>query len=150
MAKRKNQMMASLLYIVIGVLFVVFRVNTLHWMMTAVGLAFVIAGAVDLSKRSNISGIASLAIGVAVLILGWVATQIVLVVLGCLLALKGLLALAEAIRRKKSAFEIFISAVTLALGVLLALGNAMEILVLIVGILLIADGILGVISAAKR
>ena len=51
--------------------------------------------------------------------------------------------------KKKSLLEIVFAAVTIAVGVIVALGNIVDIVLLIGGILLIVDGVLGLISCVK-
>mgnify|MGYP003530486166 FL=1 len=77
------------LYIVLGVLLAVFRSQMLNWAMTLAGLFFIITGIIDVSKKTAFSGAINLIIGIAILVLGWALTNIVLLVLGVLIALKG-------------------------------------------------------------
>ena len=87
MAKKSNSNVSSaLLYIVIGILLIVFRSQTLNWAMTAVGAFFVISGILDIAKKNTFGGFVSIVIGIAILVLGWTATHIVLLVLGVLMA----------------------------------------------------------------
>ena len=57
MAKKKNsEFFASLLYIIVGILLVIFRSQTLGWAMTIAGLVFVVSGALDLIKKNYTGG----------------------------------------------------------------------------------------------
>ena len=101
MAKKTNsELFSSLLYIIIGVLLVIFRSQTLGWAMTIAGVVFVVSGILDLVKRNWVGGAVSLIIGILILILGWAAAQIVLLVLGILIAVKGVVALIDVLKRK--------------------------------------------------
>ncbi len=153
MARKANNpaLVSSLLYIIIGVLLIVFRSQTIGWAMTAAGIVFVVFGVIDLLRQSWSSGAVSLIIGIAILVLGWTATKIVLLVLGILIALKGLVALIEALKRKKKNLILILFAIfSIVVGLLLAFGNGLDIMVLIVGILLTVDGVLGLFSAMKK
>lgn len=145
--KKSNAAFTSLLYIIIGALLIIFRDQTLGWAMTAAGVFFLISGILDLSRQNTLSGVVSIVIGVAILVLGWTMAHIVLLVLGVLIALKGLLALAEALKKKKKTllgilFPIF----TIVVGLLLAFGNGLSIMILVTGILLVVDGVLGLFA----
>ena len=152
MAKKKNnELISSLLYIIIGVLLVIFRNQALDWAMTIVGAIFVISGIIDLCRRNFTGGAVSLIIGIAVLVLGWVATKIVLIVLGVLIAVKGLFALIDEFKKtRKNALEIVFPILTIVLGVMLAFGNGLGVMIAIAGVLLAIDGVLGLIGSLKK
>jgi uncharacterized membrane protein HdeD (DUF308 family) len=116
--------------------------------MTIAGVFFLISGIIDVIKKNYMGGAVSIIIGVAILILGWLATKIVLLVFGLLIAIKGLIALIEEFKRKKlSAFGILFAILTMVAGIMLAFGDGLNILVLICGIFFIIDGVLGLIGA---
>ena len=152
MAKKMNSTVTtSLLYIALGALLVIFRSGTLQWAMTLAGIVFVVAGVLDLTKKNYVSGLASVIIGVVVLVLGWTAVDIVLLVLGVLLAIKGLVAFADALRRKKNNFlDLLLAVAMVVAGVLLATGNALDIIIVVVGVILIVDGVLGLFGSRRR
>ena len=152
MAKKSNsELFASLLYIILGALLIVFRSQTLGWAMTIAGIFFVVSGALDLIKKNWAGGAVSLIIGIAILVLGWLAVEIVLLVLGILIAVKGVVALIGVFKKsKKNALEIVFPILSIALGGLLAFGNGLDIIILVVGILLAIDGVLGLIGSLKK
>lgn len=152
MAKKTNsELFSSLLYIIIGVLLVIFRSQTLGWAMTIAGIVFVISGILDLVKKNWTGGAVSLIIGLAILILGWVAAQIVLLVLGILIAIKGVVALIDVLKKsKKSVLEILFPILSIVVGLMLAFGNGLDVMIIIVGILLIVDGVVGLLGSVKK
>ena len=152
MAKKSNsELFSSLLYIIIGVLLVIFRSQTLGWAMTIAGIVFVISGILDLAKKNWTGGAVSLIIGIAILILGWAAAQIVLLVLGILIAIKGIVALIDVLKKKnKSVLEIIYPILSIVVGLMLAFGNALDIMIVIVGVLLIVDGAIGLLGSVKK
>lgn len=152
MAKKTNpELFSSLLYIVIGILLVVFKSQTLNWAMTIVGLFFVISGVLDLVKKNYTGGAVSLIIGIAILVLGWAAAQIVLLVLGILIAIKGIVAFIDAFKKKRTnALDLVFPVLTVVVGLMLAFGNALDIMIIIVGVLLAVDGVLGLIASLKK
>ena len=152
MEKKKNsELFSALLYIVIGVLLVIFQSKTLEWAMTIAGIFFVVSGALDLIKKNFVGGAISLVIGIAILVLGWLATTIVLLVLGILIAVKGLFALIDVFKQsKKNALQLVFPILTIVVGLMLAFGNALDIFIIITGVLLAIDGVLGLFGSLKK
>ena len=102
-------------------------------------------------KKNWTSGAISLIIGIAVLVLGWTAAKIVLLVLGILIAVKGIVALIDACKKsKKNALDLVFPILTIVVGLMLALGNGLDIMIIIVGVLLAIDGAIGLVNALKK
>ena len=152
MASKKNrELFSALLYIVVGVLLVIFRSQTLGWAMTIAGVVFVLSGLLDLVKKNWMSGAISLIIGVAIILLGWFVFEIVLLVLGILIALKGVVALINELKGKKvSVLGLLFPLLTILVGIILAFGNGLDIVILIAGILLTVNGVLGLLESFKK
>lgn len=149
--KKNNELISSLLYIIIGVLLVIFRDQALGWAMTIAGVIFVVSGIIDLCRRNFTGGAVSLIIGIAILVLGWLAAKIVLIVLGVLIAVKGVFALIDVFKKsRKNALEIVFPVLTIVLGALLAFGNGVGIIIAVAGVLLAIDGVIGLISSLKK
>ena len=152
MAKKTNSaLLSSLLYIIIGLLLVIFRSQTLGWAMTVAGIVFVVSGILELVKKNWTGGAVSLIIGIAILVLGWLAAQIVLLVLGILIAVKGVVTLIEVLKKsKKNALDLVFPILTIVVGVMLAFGNGLDVMIIIVGVLLAIDGVIGLVGALKK
>ena len=152
MAKKKNsELFSALLYILIGALLAVFKEGVLDWAIFVVGVIFIVSGVLEVVKKKYFGGAISLTIGIAILILGGILKDIVFLVLGILIAIKGFISLIAALnQKKKNALEILFPLLTIALGVLLAFGNLAGIIIFIAGILLVIDGIIGLIGAVKK
>ena len=152
MATKKNsELFSALLYIVLGILLVIFRAQTLNWAMTIAGIFFIVSGVLDLVKKNYTGGAVSLIIGIAILVLGWIATTIVILVLGILIAIKGIVALIDVLNKKsKNVLEIIYPILSIVVGLMLAFGNALDIMIIIVGVLLIVDGAIGLIGSVKK
>ena len=83
--------------------------------------------------------------------LGWTVASIVLLVLGILIAVKGVIALLDALKKSnKGIADLLFPILTIVVGLMLAFGNALEIMVIIVGILLAVDGVVGLVAALKK
>lgn len=149
--KTNSEFLAALLYLVIGVVLIIFRSATLSWLMTAAGIFFIVSGVLEIIRKNTMNGAVSLIIGIAVLVLGWIMVEIVLLVLGVLIAIKGIIALYEALKVKKpKLLAILFAILTVVAGLLLAFGDGIDYMILIVGILLAVDGVLGLISCLRK
>ena len=146
--KNDSEIFSSLLYIIVGVLLIVFRSQTLNWAMTVVGVIFIVSGILDVIGRNTTGGAVSLIIGIAVLVLGWIAAKIVLLVLGLLIAIKGAVALINLLKSGcRSALMLVFPLLSVVVGVMLAFGNGLDVMIMIVGVLLAADGVLGLAAS---
>lgn len=151
--KQNNELFSSILYIVIGVLLAILRGGAISIAMTIVGALFIISGVLDLIKKNWTGGAVSTIIGIAIIILGNTLTWIVLLVLGILIAIKGVIALINVLKKdKKNALEIVFTALSIVLGVLLvfAQGSLINIITLVAGVLLAIDGAIGLVGALKK
>ena len=128
----------------------IFQGETLDWAMTIAGIFFIVSGILDLVKKNWQGGAISLVIGIAIIVLGWLAATIVILVLGILIAVKGVIALLDVFKKEnKNALDFIFPVLTIVAGIALAFGTLVDILILIVGILLAIDGVLGLISSIK-
>ena len=152
MTKKSNsELFSSILYIIIGILLVIFRSETLNWAMTIAGIVFLISGILDLVKKNWAGGAVSLIIGLAILILGWAATQIVLLVLGILIAVKGIVALINVLKKgADNVLEVIYPIISVVVGLMLAFGNGLDVMIIIVGVLLAVDGVIGLVGSMKK
>ena len=149
--KQNTELISSVLYIVIGILLVIFRSQTLGWAMTAAGIFFIISGVFDIIGRNFVNGAVSLIIGISILVLGWTLAKIVLLVFGILIAIKGLILLFEVLQKKKKTLpEIIYPMASVVLGLLLAFGNGLDVLIVVSGVLLALDGVVGVFASLKK
>ena len=149
--KQNNELGSALIYIVIGVLLIVFKEQMLGWAMTIAGVFFVISGALDIIRQNFAGGAISLIIGIAILVLGRIAVDIVLLVLGILIAVKGVIALLAVFKRtRNNVLRIIFPILTIAVGLMLAFGNGLGVMIVITGVLLTIDGAIGLIGAMKK
>lgn len=154
MAKRKkldSNLFTSILYIIVGVLLAAFPGEALTWAIYIIGGVFVLSGILELVKKNYFGGAFSLIIGLVVIFLGGPLLSIILLVLGILIAVKGLISLVEALKRKKKKLmQVLFPVLTIVVGLFIAFGNAHTLVLIIGGILLAVDGIIGLVAALKR
>ena len=152
MLKKSNpELISSLLYILIGVLLVVFRDRALGWAMTIAGALFLVFSVLELLKNNWTGGAVSLIIGLSIIIFGWVLTEIVILVFGILIVLKGVVALIDELRRfKQNAVDIIFAVLTIVIGLLLAFGELLSIMIAIAGVMLMFNGIIKLINSETK
>ncbi len=149
--KQNTELFSSLLYIIIGVLLAIYKGSVLDWAVFVVGALFVISGALDLIKKNWTGGAVSLIIGIAILVLGGFFKDIVILVLGILIAVKGVVALLDVLKKsKKNALQIVFPVLSIVLGLMLAFGRGVDIMIVIVGVLLAIDGVIGLMGSLKK
>ena len=152
MAKKINSnLFSAILYIIVGILLIVFPDDAISWAMTIAGIVFIVSGILELVKKNWVGGAVSAIIGIAILVLGWLALKIVLLVLGILIAVKGLVALINELKQKKvTVLGILFPALTIIAGIALAFGNGAHWVVIIGGVFLLIDGVRGLIESIKK
>lgn len=153
MAKKKSytNLFTAILYIVIGVILAAFPGNALQWAIYIAGALFLIFGILELIKKNWFGGAISLIIGIAILALGYFLLDIVVLVLGILIAVKGIITLVQALMKKrKSVLTIVFAILTIVGGIILAFGNGLHLVLIIAGIFLAVNGVIGLISALKK
>jgi uncharacterized membrane protein HdeD (DUF308 family) len=137
------------MYIILGVLFCVFKAGVLDWLMTIAGILFIVFGVLDVIKGATTSGIINIAIGVVILVGGWFFLEVVLLVFGILLAVKGTIALVNSLKAlNKRIFDVIFAALTIAVGIMLIVSKwaLMDWFFIIMGVMFIIDGVLGLLG----
>ena len=146
--KSSSELISALLYIFVGILLVVFKSGSIHWLMTGVGVLFIVSGTLYLLKSNWHIATANLLIGISILVLGWVVKDIVIPILGILIALRGVLSLIDSLRAfKKNGLEIIFALLTVAVGLLLAFGNLLDLIIVISGVSLMFNGVVGLLAS---
>lgn len=152
MLKKLNPKLSTpILYIIVGALLIIFKKDLIGVAMSIIGAFFIASGVLEIIKKNNKVGIINLVIGVAVIVLGWVAATIVLLVLGLLLAAKGVLPLIELIKREdKKLIDFIVPVITILAGLAVAFGNVVDVVLVIGGVILAADGALALYGELKK
>lgn len=146
MAKSKkhvsNNVVYALLYILIGVLFIVFKSSMFDWLMTIVGVVFIALGVIDILHKNLTNGIIEAVIGIVIILGGWLFLEIVFIVFGALLIVKGAMDLVKQFQGKRDVVKIIIAILTIALGILLIVSKwvVLEWFFIVIGVAFILDG----------
>lgn len=140
--KISDNTVAAILYILVGVLFCIFRAGMLSWLLTAAGIVFIVMGVLDILKKNLVNGIVEAVIGVVILVGGWAFVNVALIIFGALLVIKGVLDLLAAIKAKAGIMTILAAAVTAVVGVLLIASKWVMVdwFFIVMGVILIVDG----------
>ncbi len=151
-SKVTNNMVYALLYVIVGILFIVFKSGMLNWLMTIIGVVFIALGVYDIIKKKITNGIIEAAIGVVVIVGGWVFVEIVLIVFGALLIVKGVTDLISLFKGSKNVISIIVAILTIALGVLLIVSKwvALDWMFIVIGIVFIVEGAFSLFSERKK
>ena len=150
---KDSALIMSLLYIVLGALLLIFRAETLNWAITIAGIVFIASGILEVLKKNYVGGAISAIIGIAILVLAWLLIEIVLLVLGIMIAFKGVVALIDVLKSSdRTALRLVFPVLTIVCGLALAFafGELMNIMIIVGGILILIDGIFGLIAALKK
>ncbi len=146
MAKSKkhvgNNVVYALLYILIGVLFIVFKNSILGWLMTIAGVVFIALGVLDILHKNITLGVIEAVIGIVIILGGWLFVEIVLIIFGALLIVKGATDLIKQLQGRKNAVKIIVAVLTIAVGILLIVSKwvALEWFFVLLGIMFIING----------
>ena len=151
-SKVTNNMVYALLYVIVGILFIVFKSGMLNWLMTIIGVVFIALGVYDIIKKKITNGIIEAVIGVVVIVGGWVFVEIALIVFGALLIVKGATDLISLFKGSKNVVSIIVAILTIALGVLLIVSKwvALDWMFIVIGIVFIVEGAFSLFSERKK
>jgi len=150
---KDSALIMSILYILVGALLLIFRSEMIGWAMTIAGIVFLVSGVLELIKKNWVGGAISAIIGIVILVLGWTIAWIVLLVLGIMIAFKGAVALIDVLKSSdRTALRLVFPILTIVCGLALAFafGQLMDIMIIVGGILILIDGIFGLIAALKK
>lgn len=150
MAKSNKTNLAYVLYallaIVLGVLFIVYKTAIIGTVLqigfTVIGVALIVLGILNMigAKKLTLIGILEIAAGVVIIVFGWVAVQIAVIVGGVVLILYNVVALFKG--NVKGLFGVAKFVLGVIVGVALILGKLnLDWLFVVIGVLLIVYGI---------
>lgn len=148
--RTNNPALNAALYIIAGLLLFIFKTGVLDWAMTAIGAVLVVVGIMKIVKKEITEGIITAVVGAVVILGSWLFLDFVLLILGVAVAVKGVLDLVKTIQGR-DAKGIVAAIITAAVGVMLFVGKwaLMDWLFMLVGVLLVVDGIL-VLNGKKK
>ncbi len=143
--QKNSSLMTAVLSIALGILFVIKRGGVLGLAVSLVGLVLIIAAIFDLVKKDVTSAIVKGVLGVGVLVFGNLFIHLALYLIAIALLIMGLLQLVQSIRNKnRNAMALIAPGLTVLAGVCLLFqqGGSVDWIFIMVGIVLIIEGVL--------
>ena len=138
-----NNLITCAFYAVIGILLLALRTSALNILMTVIGALFIVLGVVDIiNKKDLVKAIIEIAIGVAIIVCGWLIADIVLLVFGIFLIIRAGI---DIWNKRKAGFEALLSPIVCAvIGILLVVARwaLTDIIFIVAGIIFILNAVL--------
>ncbi len=145
-----NALIYALIYILLGILFCIFRGRVAVWCVYGIGALLIVQGVLDMVNRRLVQGILEAVIGVLAIVFAAAITKYAIIVLGVILLVWAVLRLFD--NSRKTGLTLLYIVGAAVIGVLMII-NAFAVLdwfFLVIGILLIVEGILCLIPASAR
>jgi len=142
---KKENIIACILYTIFGIMFLVFRTGLLNVFMTIVGVVLILLGIFNIIAGGYVKGIIEAALGITLIVCGWLITKYVLILLGVLIVFEAVADIIRLIRQHRVAIAPLLEDIVyIAAGILLFVApfKASDIICIIVGVLLIIVGII--------
>ena len=140
------------MYIVLGALFIILKGEVISIAMTAVAFYLIVTGILALSKKMTNTGVIYLVCGLIVLFFGWVFVSVAVYVIAALLLIYGILQLINVSKLRIKGFKKYLEPIlniVIGLCFLLNLGNTINWIFYVLGILFIVEGILTLLFSKK-
>ena len=165
MAKKKgklsnNQLREGGIMILLGVLFLILKGETIiHVAMTVFGVALLVLAILDFLDHKTLPAIVKAVFAVVVLVFGWALVDVALIVLAAVILIWGIYELYLKLRvhlkgsNTLSTILLYISPILdILLGLLLLFnrGGTIAVISIVVGILLIVDGVMLIWNGTKK
>ena len=150
--------MTAAALIIIGLLFIMFKGGVISIAMSLIGITLIVLGILDVLRQRVVSGIVKLVLAALVMLAGWLFITLALYVLGAFLLIAGagqLVALSK-LKFKKLTLGVAMHFVQPIIYILVAIclffnqGGAINWVLTVSGILLLVDGIVGLIGALDK
>ena len=148
--KLDSNLITAILYIIVGALFCLFKGEIISWIMTIVGVLYIVQGVMDILNKDLTKGIINCGIGVLILVLGWLFLTVASIIFGVLIIIKGAKELLEVLKaKKKNIFDLIAPIVTIVIGAMLIAGKFLDWLFIVVGVIFIINGVLEFLGKKK-
>lgn len=143
--QKNSSLMTAVLTIALGIVFVIKRGGVLGLAVSLVGIVLIIAAIFDLVKKDTTAAIIKGVIGIGVLVFGNLFIHLALYLIAIMLLMMGLLQLVQAIRNKnRNTIALITPVLSVLAGICLLFqqGSSVDWIFVMVGIVLIIEGIL--------
>ena len=148
--KKSEKIIAALLTMALGILFVILKGTFISLLMTIAGISLIVLGIIDIVNRLTPPAVVKIVTGALVILCGWIIVEAVLYILAGILLVFGILLLYQKIRTyergcdfMQTLLEFATPSICIAIGILLLFHTAA-----IVDFVFIASGILAFIEGS--
>ena len=155
MASKKSKLVANaliyaLIYILLGVLFLIFKGAVAVWCVYALGVLLIVQGVLDMVNRRLVQGILEAAIGVLAIVFAAAITKYAVMVLGIILLLWAILRLFDSSFKGPLTMLYIVGAIVVGVLMIVSAFKVLDWFFIVIGILLIVEGVLCLIPASAR
>lgn len=153
---KKSSLFISILTAVIGLLFIILKNDVIGISMTIIGVFLIVMGVLYLIDKLFLSGVIWIVIGVVIIVFGWVLATVVIYILAVYFIISGIINIINLIKAHTKgtnflytlliyAFPVF----SIIIGILLCFnqGGTIAWIFIVCGILLLIDGIVGIVQS---
>ena len=153
MATKKNNvataLVYALLYILLGILFCIFRGAVAVWCVYVIGALLIVQGVLDMVHQRLIQGILEAAVGVLAIVFAATITKWAVMILGVLLLLWAVIRLFDNSRKSLLSLLTLVGAGVVGVLMIVNAFAALSWFFLVIGILLIVEGVLYLVPISK-
>ena len=156
--KNSSYLVSAAVKLALGILFVILKAEVVGICITLLGVALLVMGILDLVHSDIAGGIVKIVLAAAVTLIGWLLLEVALIVLGIVLLINSIIDIVKIIITAVQNKGVNILAVVLGLiepalalvasiFLITSRGTAIEWAVIIAGIILIVNGVVGILRA---
>lgn len=151
--EKVNKYLSPALSILLGILLLVFKGEVISIALTVLGVVFIVLGILDVTKNQTTPGIIRIVIGAVIIAFGWLLLSVALYVIAVLLVIAGIYGIYQTSTKKSSTALNYLQPVLLTLvGLCLFFnqGGTVAWVFIAVGIILVVQGIIGLLNVLKK
>ncbi len=150
-----NKLILPIVFIITGILFMIFKGEVVKWIAMAIGVFFAIDGVITLTKtkHNEIRSVAiiEIVLGIVLFIFAWVFVKFIEIILGLVIILYGTFRIIQAVcsnHSKNVIVDVAIGIIQILAGIFIIFDAS--ILYIILGALLLVDGIIELVSIYNK
>ncbi len=148
--KKDSQLFLRIGMIVLGALFVVKRSGVIHSALTVIAAILVLSAVFDFIKKQTSSGVVKGIIALCVMVFGWLFVELAFYLIAVLLMFYGVVQLVQTAKQKPNGYLPYaVPVFSLIAGCCLLFnqGGTIDWIFVVVGMVLIAEGILALVRS---
>lgn len=151
--EKTSKFLSPVLSIVLGILLLVFKGDVVSIALTVLGVVFLVMGIMDIVNKQITLGIVRMVIGAAIIVFGWLLLSVALYVIAVFLIIAGIYGIYKLLQKKSAKALDYLQPILLTVvGLCLFFnqGGTVAWVFIVVGIILIVQGIVGLLNVLKK